>query len=71
MLAFLLTFCLLICSLICSLFACFPVCLLACFFQVDLLDAAKLYRVFKKNCQQSLLLLTIYKAKKTSSKEQH
>lgn len=29
------------------------------------------YRVFKKNCQQPLLLLTIYKAKKTSSKEQH
>lgn len=40
--------------LICSLLACFPVCLLACFFQVDLLDAAKLSYICCKDITEFL-----------------
>lgn len=75
MLAYLLAYLLALGSLICLL-SCLSSCL---FFSSRSLRRRKImiyllqrhYRVFKKNCQQSLLLLTIYKAKKTSSKEQH
>lgn len=71
MLAFLLTFC----SLLACLFARFWLAFLFVFllvFSSRSLRRRKIiiyllqrhYRVFKKNCQQPLLLLTIYKAKK-------